>query len=62
MKTTKTGSKTPRHERATFTLPPDVIDHLEQNWRQHKNMDGSLCANKSNYIADLIRRNARIKR
>lgn len=42
--------------RVTFTVPPDIVETLDTSWRFHKNIDGTLCRNKSNYIVDLIRR------
>ncbi|MBV8581445.1 MAG: hypothetical protein JOZ86_12540 [Candidatus Eremiobacteraeota bacterium] len=47
--------------RVTFTLPPEVARALDDAWRQHHNIDGTLCRNKSNYVADLIARNVREK-
>jgi len=47
-----------RFPRVTFTVPPDVAELLGVAWRNHRNLDGSLCQNKSNYIADLVRRDA----
>jgi len=35
---------------------------LDTAWRLHENLDGSLCRNKSNYIADLIARDTSIKK
>ena len=49
------------HIRSTFTLPPDVVKALDTVWRAHVNGDGTLCRNKSNYIADLIRRDLQSK-
>jgi len=58
-KTGCVGKGGERFPRVTFTVPPDVAELLGIAWRQHKNLDGSLCQNKSNYIADLVRRDAR---
>jgi hypothetical protein len=46
-----------RFVRVTFTVPPEIAKILDSSWRQHENLDGSLCKNKSNYVVDLIRRN-----
>ena len=47
-----------RFPRVTFTVPPDIARLLDTAWRHHENLDGSLCRNKSNYITDLVRRDA----
>ncbi|MGB8265986.1 MAG: hypothetical protein WCE44_06670 [Candidatus Velthaea sp.] len=47
-----------RYPRVTFTVPPEVAEALNSAWRHHKNIDGSFSQNKSNYIADLILRDA----
>lgn len=46
------------HKKATYTLPPDVIASIGVNWRFHKTLDSSLADSKSEYVADLIRRDA----
>lgn len=49
-------------QRVTFTVPPEIAQMLDTAWRLHENLDGSLCRNKSNYIADLIARDTSIKK
>ena len=51
-----------RYPRLTFTVPPEVAEALDLAWRHHENLDGSLCQNKSNYVADLVRRDVEQKR
>lgn len=46
------------HKKATFTLPPDAIRAVDQNWRFHETLDAGLSDSKSQYVADLIRRDA----
>jgi hypothetical protein len=46
------------HEKATFTLPPDVIRAVGEHWRFHETLDAGLADSKSEYVADLIRRDA----
>ena len=48
--------KTGLHKKATYTLPPDVIDAIDVQWRFHKTLSTSLADSKSEYIADLVRR------
>ena len=45
------------HKKATYTLPHDVLVAIDENWRYHKTLAGSLADSKSEYVADLIRRN-----
>jgi hypothetical protein len=46
------------HKKATFTLPPDAITAVDENWRFHETLDAGLADSKSEYVADLIRRDA----
>jgi hypothetical protein len=46
------------HKKATFTLPPDVIRAVGEHWRFHETLDAGLADSKSEYVADLIRRDA----
>jgi hypothetical protein len=46
------------HKKATYTLPPDVIEAIASQWRYHKTVDDSLADSKSEYVADLVRRDA----
>lgn len=46
------------HKKATYTLPPDVIEAIDVQWRYHKTLDASLADSKSEYVADLVRRDA----
>ena len=54
-KTTNAPAAGP-HKKATYTFPPDVLSAVDQNWRFHETLDASLADSKSEYIADLIRR------
>ena len=49
---------TGQHKKATYTLPPDVLDSVDQNWRFHETLSAGLADSKSEYVADLIRRDA----
>lgn len=44
------------HKKATYTLPPDVLRAVDNNWRFHETLDAKLADSKSEYVADLIRR------
>jgi len=44
------------HKKATYTLPPDVIRAVDENWRFHETLNAGLADSKSEYVADLIRR------
>lgn len=46
------------HKKATYTLPPDVLDAIDQYWRFHETLGSGLADSKSGYVADLIRRDA----
>ena len=50
------AEKTGHHKKATYTLPPDVIDAIDTQWRFHKTLSATLADSKSEYIADLVRR------
>ena len=52
------SEKTGFHKKATYTLPPDVIDAIDTQWRFHKTLSSSLADSKSEYIADLVRRDS----
>lgn len=49
------------HKKVTFTLPPDAIRAVDENWRFHETLDAGLADSKSQYVADLIRRDAAAK-
>jgi len=49
-------------KKATFTLPPDAISSVDEHWRFHKTLASTLADSKSEYIADLIRRDAAKKK
>ena len=49
------------HKKATYTLPPDALTAVDLNWRFHETLDASLANSKSEYVADLIRRDAEKK-
>ena len=44
------------HKKATYTFPPDVLAGIDEHWRFHKTLGSSLADSKSEYVADLIRR------
>jgi len=46
------------HKKATYTLPPDVIEAIDVQWRFHQTLTASLADSKREYIADLVRRDA----
>ena len=46
------------HKKATYTLPPNALSAVDQNWRFHETLDASLANSKSEYVADLILRDA----
>ena len=46
------------HKKATYTLPPDALSAVDHNWRFHETLDTSLANSKSEYVADLIKRDA----
>lgn len=46
------------HKKATYTLPPDAIRAVDEHWRFHETLDAGLADSKSEYVADLIRRDA----
>lgn len=50
------------HKKATYTLPPDALGAVDENWRFHKTLEGRLADSKSEYVADLVRRDAARKR
>lgn len=46
------------HKKATYTLPPDALSAVDHNWRFHQTLEASLANSKSEYVADLILRDA----
>ncbi len=50
------------HKKATYTLPPDVIRAVDENWRFHETLDAGLADSRSEYVADLIRRDTAKKK
>ncbi len=46
------------HKKATYTLPPDALHDVDENWRFHKKLDERFADSKSDYISDLIRRDS----
>jgi hypothetical protein len=46
------------HKKATYSLPPDAIRAVDAHWRFHETLDAGLADSKSEYVADLIRRDA----
>lgn len=46
------------HKKATYTLPPDALSAVDHNWRFHETLEASLANSKSEYVADLIKRDA----
>ncbi len=46
------------HKKATYTQPPDALNAVDENWRFHETLDAGLADSKSEYVADLIRRDA----
>jgi hypothetical protein len=55
---TMAAEKPRLHKKATYTLPPDVIDAIDKYWRFHKTVDATLADSKSAYVADLVRRDS----
>ena len=55
---TSAGSKADAHKKATYTLPPDVIKAIDVRWRFHMTLAATLADSKSEYVADLVRRDA----
>ena len=58
MRTKETSTKSLFHKKATYTLPPDVIEAIDVQWRFHKTLSATLADSKSEYIADLVRRDS----
>lgn len=58
MKARAAGERSGLHKKATYTLPPDVIVAIDEQWRFHKTLEASLADSKSEYIADLVRRDS----
>jgi hypothetical protein len=46
------------HKKVTFTIPPDAVRAVDEHWRFHETLDAGLADSKSEYVADLIRRDA----
>lgn len=57
-KVTKLDRADVAHKKATYTLPPDALNAVDHNWRFHETLEASLANSKSEYVADLIRRDA----
>jgi hypothetical protein len=57
-KTAKFEASDGAHKKATYTLPPDALRDVHYNWRFHETLDAGLANSKSEYIADLIRRDS----
>jgi len=57
----KKGSEAAPVERITISLLPDLDVFVENAWRHHVKLDGTLANNVSQYIADLIARDRRKK-
>ena len=51
-----TTPKSTLHKKVTYTLPPEVVEAIDEQWRFHKTLDATLADSKSEYIADLIKR------
>ena len=52
------GAKRNLHKKATYTLPLDVIQAVDKHWRFHTTLASTLADSKSEYVADLVRRDA----
>ena len=52
------SAKSGAHKKATYTLPPDVIEAIDLRWRFHMTLAATLADSKSEYVADLVRRDA----
>lgn len=50
------------YKKVTYTLPPDAHSAVDENWRFHKTIDERFADSKSEYVADLILRDAATKR
>lgn len=61
-KTAKSAPVSGQHKKATYTFPPDVLTAIDEQWRFHETLDSRLADSKSEYIADLIRRDSSKKR
>ena len=48
--------KSALHKKVTYTLPPDIVEAVDEQWRFHKTLNSTLADSKSEYIADLVRR------
>ena len=55
---TSASAKAGAHKKATYTLPPDVIVAIDVHWRFHMTLVATLADSKSEYVADLVRRDA----
>jgi len=63
--TPKRALKTPdagTHKKVTYTLPPDAHSAVDRNWRFHKTIEERFADSKSEYVADLILRDAALKK
>ena len=52
----KAANRRGHHKKVTYTLPPDIVEAVDEQWRFHKTLDATLADSKSEYIADLVRR------
>ena len=52
------AAKSLLHKKATYTFPPDVLEAIDEHWRFHKTIAATLADSKSEYVADLVRRDA----
>lgn len=57
-KTSTVDATSGLHKKATYTLPPDALSAIDEHWRFHETLESRLADSKSEYIADLIRRDA----
>lgn len=49
---------TATHKRCDIHTPPDALRVVDKIWRFHETLDAGLADSKSEYVADLIRRDA----
>jgi hypothetical protein len=52
----KATNRRGHHKKVTYTLAPEVVEAVDKQWRFHKTLNATLADSKSEYIADLIRR------
>ena len=51
--TPQAGRRSPQK---TYSLPVEVVVAIEHLWAFHRTLDGRLAASRSEYLADLVRR------